>query len=185
MLISHISMIPWRLKECQESRRLGIIEREFTDNAMKLETIRLLLAKPGLDGHDRGVKIIARSLRDAGVEVIYTGLRQTTQMIIDAAIQEDVDLIGLSIHSGAHMTIVSRLLAQLEEQGLSDLKIFVGGIIPAQDIPKLMALGVHSVYGPGTSMKTIINSMRRIVEEQSSVALDSNQTEGKVSESEV
>ena len=109
VLISHISMIPWRLKECQESRRLGIIEREFTDNAMKLETIRLLLAKPGLDGHDRGVKIIARSLRDAGVEVIYTGLRQTTQMIIDAAIQEDVDLIGLSIHSGAHMTIVSRL----------------------------------------------------------------------------
>ncbi|NPA31549.1 MAG: cobalamin B12-binding domain-containing protein [Chloroflexi bacterium] len=111
--------------------------------------IRVLIAKPGLDGHDRGAKIVARALRDAGMEVIYTGLRQTPEMIAEAALQEDVDVVGLSILSGAHMTLVPQVLQALRERGLDDVLVLVGGIIPPQDVPKLRAMGVYKVYGPG------------------------------------
>jgi len=111
--------------------------------------IRVLIAKPGLDGHDRGAKVVARALRDAGMEVIYTGLRQTPEQIVTAALQEDVDVIGLSILSGAHMTLVPRVMQLLQEKGLQDVVVFVGGIIPQEDIPKLKALGVAEVFLPG------------------------------------
>ena len=117
---------------------------------------RVLVAKPGLDGHDRGVKVVARALRDAGMEVIYTGLRQTPEMIVEAALQEDVDAIGLSILSGAHMPLMARIMALIEEQGMSDVPIFLGGIIPDDDIPALNELGVSGIFGPGTSMEKIV-----------------------------
>src|SRR5579884_2376289 len=117
--------------------------------------IRVLVAKPGLDGHDRGAKVIARALRDAGMEVIYTGLRQTPEMVVDAAIQEDVDVVGLSILSGAHNTIVPRIIALLRERGAGDMLVVVGGIIPEQDVPALKAVGVAGVFGPGSSMAQI------------------------------
>jgi methylmalonyl-CoA mutase C-terminal domain/subunit len=117
--------------------------------------IRVLIAKPGLDGHDRGAKVIARALRDAGMEIIYTGLRQTPEMIADAALQEDVDVIGLSILSGAHMSLVPRVLELLRCQGQGDILVFVGGIIPERDIQPLLALGVKAVYGPGTSTSQV------------------------------
>ena len=118
--------------------------------------IRVLIAKPGLDGHDRGAKVIARALRDAGMEVIYTGLRQTPEMIAAAALQEDVNAVGLSILSGAHMTLVPRVIDLLKENGQDDVMIFVGGIIPADDIDKLKALGVSAVFGPGTATMEVI-----------------------------
>jgi len=118
--------------------------------------IRVLIVKPGLDGHDRGAKVIARALRDAGMEVIYTGLRQTPKMIVNAALQEDVDVIGLSILSGAHMTLVPRVLELLKAAGLKDRLVFVGGIIPQEDAHELKALGVLQVYGPGTSTTQVI-----------------------------
>lgn len=118
--------------------------------------IRVLLAKPGLDGHDRGVKVIARALRDAGMEVIYTGLRQTPEMIVSAAVQEDVQIIGLSILSGAHMTIFPRVAQLMQERGLDDVLLFGGGIIPEDDIPKLKAQGVAEVFLPGASTEDII-----------------------------
>jgi len=118
--------------------------------------LRILVAKPGLDGHDRGAKIVARALRDAGFEVIYTGLHQTPEMIVEAAIQEDVDGIGLSILSGAHLTLFPAVIQLLKDKGLSDIKVLGGGIVPADDIPKLKALGVLEVFTPGTTTKDIV-----------------------------
>jgi methylmalonyl-CoA mutase C-terminal domain/subunit len=128
--------------------------------------IRVLIAKPGLDGHDRGAKLIARALRDAGMEVIYTGLRQTPQMITTAALQEDVDVVGLSILSGAHMTLVPRVMDSLKEAGLGDVAVFVGGIIPEEDVPALQEMGVKGVYGPGTTTQQVIDAVRRLVPAQ-------------------
>ncbi len=117
--------------------------------------LRILIAKPGLDGHDRGAKVIARSLRDAGMEVIYTGLRQTPEMIADAALQEDVDAIGLSILSGAHLALVPRILEILQAQGMARLPVLIGGIIPDDDVPTLKAMGVAAVFGPGANTEAI------------------------------
>jgi methylmalonyl-CoA mutase C-terminal domain/subunit len=118
--------------------------------------IRVLIAKPGLDGHDRGAKVVAASLRDAGMEVIYTGLRQTPEQIVSAALQEDADVIGLSILSGAHMHICPRVMALLKEKGLDDVQVVVGGIIPDVDVPKLNAMGIRGIFIPGTPMQTIV-----------------------------
>jgi methylmalonyl-CoA mutase C-terminal domain/subunit len=118
--------------------------------------IRVVIAKPGLDGHDRGAKVIARALRDAGMEVIYTGLRQTPEQIVHAALQEDADVIGLSILSGAHMHICPRVMELLREQGLADVLVVVGGIIPDVDVPRLSALGVRGIFLPGTPMQDIV-----------------------------
>lgn len=118
--------------------------------------IRVLVAKPGLDGHDRGAKVIARALRDAGFEVIYTGLRQTPEMIAEAALHEDVQIIGLSVLSGAHMTLVPRIMKLLKKQGQESVKVMIGGIIPDDDRPKLEALGVAGIFGPGTSTTEVI-----------------------------
>jgi methylmalonyl-CoA mutase C-terminal domain/subunit len=123
--------------------------------------IRVLIAKAGLDGHDRGAKVVARALRDAGMEVIYTGLRQTPEMITEAALQEDVQVVGLSILSGAHMTLVPKVLKMLQKQGLKDVKLFLGGIIPDEDKSKLTKLGVTGIYGPGTSTQLIIEDIRK------------------------
>ncbi len=128
---------------------------------MTQQKIRVLVAKPGLDGHDRGAKVVARALRDAGMEVIYTGLRQTPEMIAEAAMQEDVDVIGLSILSGAHMTLVPLILELLKANGMEHVKVFLGGIIPDQDVPRLKALGVTGLYGPGSSTDTIVNDIRQ------------------------
>ena len=122
--------------------------------------LRILVAKPGLDGHDRGAKIIARALRDAGMEVIYTGLHQTPEMIVAAAVQEDVDAVGLSILSGAHMTIFPAVIELLKAQQASDILVFGGGIIPQDDVPKLQAKGVAAVFLPGSSTQTIIEWIR-------------------------
>jgi methylmalonyl-CoA mutase C-terminal domain/subunit len=119
--------------------------------------IRVVIAKPGLDGHDRGAKVIARALRDAGMEVIYTGLRQTPEQIASAALQEDADVIGLSILSGAHNHIVPRLMELLAQQGLDDVLVLIGGIIPDVDIPKLKAVGVKGIFLPGTGMQEIVD----------------------------
>ena len=118
--------------------------------------IRVLVAKPGLDGHDRGAKVVARALRDAGMEVIYTGLRQTPEMIAEAALQEDVDVVGLSILSGAHMALVPRVLELLKANGQGQVKVFLGGIIPDEDTSKLKEMGVSAIYGPGASTEQII-----------------------------
>jgi len=125
--------------------------------------IRVLIAKPGLDGHDRGAKVVARGLRDAGMEVIYTGLHQTPEMIAQAALQEDVDIVGLSMLSGAHMSIVPRVVDKLKECGLQDVPLFIGGIIPDDDIPRLQAIGVKGIYGPGTPLDHIVQHIRREV----------------------
>lgn len=125
--------------------------------------IRVLIAKPGLDGHDRGAKVVARALRDAGMEVIYTGLRQTPEMIATAALQEDVDAVGLSILSGAHMTLVPRVVRLLQEQGQGNVAVFVGGIVPDEDIPALLQAGVKAVYGPGTSLDDIAKGIQEVV----------------------
>ena len=118
-------------------------------------TPRVLIGKPGLDGHDRGAKVVARALRDAGMEVIYTGLRQTPEMIVEAALQEDVDAIGLSILSGAHLLLVERVMALLAENDMEDVPVFVGGIIPDEDVAKLKGMGVTAVFGPGASIEAI------------------------------
>ncbi len=125
--------------------------------------IRVLIAKPGLDGHDRGAKVVARALRDAGMEVIYTGLRQTPEMIAEAALQEDVDVVGLSILSGAHMALVPRILELLRENGQEHVRVFVGGIIPDEDVPRLKEMGVDAVYGPGTLTDDIVSDIRKAV----------------------
>ena len=118
--------------------------------------IRVIVAKPGLDGHDRGAKVIARALRDAGMEVIYTGLRQTPEQIVNAALQEDADVIGLSILSGAHATLVPKLMALLKERQMEDVLVVLGGIIPDADIPEIKALGVAEVFQPGASLDSIV-----------------------------
>ncbi|MDX1614197.1 MAG: cobalamin B12-binding domain-containing protein [Candidatus Promineifilaceae bacterium] len=129
--------------------------------------IRVLVAKPGLDGHDRGAKVIARALRDAGMEVVYTGLRQTPEMIVEAALQEDVDVIGLSILSGAHMALAPRIMALLRENDMDDVPVFLGGIIPGDDVPALKEMGISEVYGPGTKTDAIVASVReRVLGEQ-------------------
>jgi methylmalonyl-CoA mutase C-terminal domain/subunit len=122
--------------------------------------IRVLVAKPGLDGHDRGAKVIARALRDAGMEVIYTGLRQTPEMIVNAALQEDVDCVGLSILSGAHNAIVPRVTTLLKERGASDVLVVVGGTIPEQDVAFLKQQGVAAIFGPGTSLDATVTFIR-------------------------
>ena len=124
--------------------------------------IRVLVAKPGLDGHDRGAKVVARALRDAGMEVIYTGLRQTPEMIAEAALQEDVDVVGLSILSGAHMALVPRVIELLKTNGQEQVKLFVGGIIPDEDTQKLKEMGVSAIYGPGASTEQIIADIHAI-----------------------
>ena len=127
---------------------------------MRNRKIRVLVAKPGLDGHDRGAKVVAQGLRDAGFEVIYTGIRQTPQMIAEAALQEDVDVVGLSILSGAHLTLCPKVVDLLRAQGQGDVIVVVGGIIPAEDIPKLTAAGVALVFGPGTTIDEIAALIR-------------------------
>jgi methylmalonyl-CoA mutase C-terminal domain/subunit len=125
--------------------------------------IRVLVAKPGLDGHDRGAKVIVRALRDAGMEVIYTGIRQTPEMIVAAALQEDVDVIGLSILSGAHMALFPRILELLRAQGMDDVVVLAGGIIPDADIPVIKAMGVGGVFGPGTPLDEIVAFIRTTI----------------------
>jgi methylmalonyl-CoA mutase C-terminal domain/subunit len=124
------------------------------------ETHRIVIAKPGLDGHDRGAKVVARALRDAGYEVIYTGLHQTPEQIAEAAIQEDADAVGLSIHSGAHMTLFPRVVKLLRERGASDVVVFGGGIIPKEDIPQLREQGVEQIFTPGANTSEIIEWLR-------------------------
>lgn len=131
-----------------------------------MQAIRVLIAKPGLDGHDRGAKVIARALRDAGMEVIYTGLRQTPEMIAEAALQEDVDVVGLSILSGAHMALVPRIREVMNEHGLQDVHLIVGGIIPEEDKSKLKALGVQGIFGPGANIDDIATFIRELMEAQ-------------------
>jgi methylmalonyl-CoA mutase C-terminal domain/subunit len=128
---------------------------------MSERRIRVLIAKPGLDGHDRGAKVIARALRDAGMDVIYTGLRQTPEMIAEAAQQEDVDVIGLSILSGAHMALAPRLLELLRANGQDDVPVLIGGIIPGEDVPALKALGIAEAFGPGTSTEAVVAAVRQ------------------------
>lgn len=133
---------------------------------MNERKIRVLVAKPGLDGHDRGAKVIARALRDAGMEVIYTGLRQTPEMIVNAALQEDVDAVGISILSGAHRTLCPRIVALMRENGMDDTLILVGGIVPDEDIPELKANGVSEVFLPGTSTEDIVKFINANVRSQ-------------------
>jgi methylmalonyl-CoA mutase C-terminal domain/subunit len=130
---------------------------------MSERTLRILVAKPGLDGHDRGAKIIARALRDAGFEVIYTGLHQTPEMIVEAALQEDVDAVGLSILSGAHMTLFPAILELMKKKGVGDVAVFGGGIIPEDDLPKLAALGVRGIFRPGATTEEIVQWVRQNV----------------------
>lgn len=124
---------------------------------MSKDKIRVLIAKPGLDGHDRGAKVVARALRDAGMEVIYTGIRQTPDMIVEAAIQEDVDVVGLSILSGAHLELFPLVVNRLKEKGIQDMMLLAGGIIPEDDVPALEKMGIKGVFGPGTPTSEIVN----------------------------
>jgi methylmalonyl-CoA mutase C-terminal domain/subunit len=135
------------------------------DHRGKDHRIRVLVAKPGLDGHDRGAKVIARALRDAGMEVVYTGLRQTPEMIVNAALQEDVQVIGLSILSGAHNAIVPRVMELLKEKQMSDVLVIVGGIVPDEDAAQLKRIGVAQVYQPGASLEAIVNFIRSSVKQ--------------------
>jgi len=130
---------------------------------MSERKIRVLVAKPGLDGHDRGAKVVARALRDAGMEVIYTGLRQTPEMIAEAALQEDVDVVGLSILSGAHMALTPRILELLRANGQEHVKVFLGGIIPDEDIPQLLQKGITGVFGPGANTEVIVREIRQAI----------------------
>jgi len=129
------------------------------------QKIRVLIAKPGLDGHDRGAKVVARALRDAGMEVIYTGLHQTPAMIVEAAIQEDVHVVGLSLLSGAHMTLFVDVADLLKEKGLKDVLVLGGGIIPEEDIPKLKKRGISGVFGPGTPVDEIVEFVKKNVKQ--------------------
>lgn len=128
--------------------------------------IRVLVGKPGLDGHDRGAKVIARALRDAGMEVIYTGLHQTPEAIVNVALQEDVDVVGLSLLSGAHLTLVPQVIGQLRGQGADDMVVVVGGIIPEDDIPALKEAGAQAVFGPGTPTEAVVEFIRAAVKER-------------------
>jgi methylmalonyl-CoA mutase C-terminal domain/subunit len=129
--------------------------------------LRVLIAKPGLDGHDRGAKVVARALRDAGMEVIYAGLRQTPEDIVTSAIEEDVDLVGLSILSGAHMVLFPRVLKLLKERGAGDVPVFAGGIIPDEDARRLKRIGVKAIFGPGASLEEIVATAREIARRRS------------------
>jgi len=129
-----------------------------------MKKYRILIAKPGLDGHDRGAKVVAHALRDAGFEVIYTGLRQTPEQIVKTAIQEDVDLIGLSILSGAHLQLSKKVIELMKKEGIGNIPVFVGGIIPPDDVPKLLEIGVVRVFGPGTPLSKIVQEVREILE---------------------
>jgi len=129
----------------------------------KKKKIRVLIAKPGLDSHDRGAKIVARALRDAGMEVIYTGLRQTPEQIAETALQEDVDVIGLSILSGAHATLFPKIMQLLKKKGMTDVMVFAGGIIPEEDVPALKKTGIKEVFGPGTPTSTLIEFVKNNV----------------------
>ncbi len=129
--------------------------------------IRVLIAKPGLDSHDRGAKVVARALRDAGMEVIYTGLRQTPEQIAETALQEDVDVIGLSILSGAHRALFPRIMKLLEQKGMTDVVVFAGGIIPEEDIAEIKELGIKEIFGPGTTTQKIIEYVRKNVPKDS------------------
>jgi len=147
-----------RYTNAEDLRYIDGFER---DSFMTDKKIRVLIAKPGLDGHDRGAKVIARALRDAGMEVIYTGLRQTPEMIASAAVQEDVDVIGLSILSGAHNALCPRLMELLREKGMNDVTVLIGGIIPEADIPSLKKAGIAEVFLPGTSTQDIVDFIRK------------------------
>jgi len=129
---------------------------------MKQAKLRVLVAKPGLDGHDRGAKVVARALRDAGMEVIYTGIRQTPEMIVGAALQEDVDVIGLSSLSGAHRELFAAVMAQLKEKGMAHVRVIAGGIIPEEDVPSLQQMGIKAVFGPGTPTAQIVTAVREL-----------------------
>ena len=131
---------------------------------MQDRKIRVLVAKPGLDSHDRGAKIVARALRDAGMEVIYTGLRQTPEQIVETVLQEDVDILGLSILSGAHMTLFPRIMELIKQKGLDDVIVFAGGIIPEEDVSSLKQLGIKETFGPGTPTETIVDFVKKSVE---------------------
>jgi methylmalonyl-CoA mutase C-terminal domain/subunit len=130
---------------------------------MTEKKIRVLVAKPGLDGHDRGAKVIARALRDAGMEVVYTGIRQTPEMVAEAALQEDVDVVGISILSGAHMVLFPKIMELLRQSGMDDVLVVAGGIIPDQDVPVLNELGIRGVFGPGTPTHMIVDFIRENV----------------------
>jgi methylmalonyl-CoA mutase, C-terminal domain len=134
-----------------------------------MRKIRVVIAKPGLDGHDRGAKVIARALRDAGMEVIYTGLRQTAEQIVTAALQEDADVIGLSILSGAHTKICPRIMELVHQQGLDDVLVVVGGIIPDVDVPRLEAIGIRGIFRPGSAMNDIVDFIARNVRARAEV----------------
>ena len=128
------------------------------------QKIRVLVAKPGLDGHDRGAKVVARALRDAGMEVIYSGLRQTPEMIAEAALQEDVDVVGLSVLSGAHLALLPRIVELLRQNGMDDVLVIAGGIVPDEDVPVLKEAGVHGVFGPGTLTEDIVKFIQEHVQ---------------------
>jgi methylmalonyl-CoA mutase C-terminal domain/subunit len=134
--------------------------RSSTASPARETPIRVLVAKPGLDGHDRGAKVMVRALRDAGFEVIYTGLFQTPEMIATAALQEDVDVVGLSILSGAHLALFPRIMAELKERGIDDVLVVAGGTIPEEDVPTVKQFGVAEVFGPGTSLQTVVEFIR-------------------------
>jgi methylmalonyl-CoA mutase C-terminal domain/subunit len=133
---------------------------------MSQEKIRVLVAKPGLDGHDRGAKVVARALRDAGMEVIYTGIRQTPEMIVAAALQEDVDVIGLSSLSGAHMELFTEVMERLEQKGMKDVLVVAGGIVPEDDVASLQKMGIKAIFGPGTPTSEIVDAVKRLVAER-------------------
>ena len=140
-----------------QARAVGDLHVQTTEEGGNAgQKIRVLIAKPGLDGHDRGAKVIARALRDAGMEVIYTGLHQTPEMIAEAALQEDVDAVGLSILSGAHMALFPRVMEELRKRGLDDVMVYAGGIIPDDDIPAIKEMGIAGVFGPGTPMQEAV-----------------------------
>jgi methylmalonyl-CoA mutase C-terminal domain/subunit len=145
------------------SERKTGLEQGDEMSSTKGRKIRVLVAKPGLDGHDRGAKVVARALRDAGMEVIYTGLRQTPEMVAEAALQEDVDVVGLSILSGAHMALVPRVLELLKANGQEHIKVFIGGIIPDEDLPRLKDMGVAGIYGPGASTEDIVREVKAAI----------------------
>ena len=144
--------------------------------------IRVLIAKPGLDGHDRGAKVVTRGLRDAGMEVIYTGLHQTPEMIVEAALQEDVDAIGLSILSGAHNVLFPRIMKLLKDNGMDDVVVFAGGIIPPEEEPEILKLGIGAVFGPGTTIEQTANFIRQNARHTASL-ITQNQTGQSGSES--
>jgi methylmalonyl-CoA mutase, C-terminal domain len=149
-------------------RRRRARRRAFERTQRVAETHRIVIAKPGLDGHDRGAKIVARALRDAGYEVIYTGLHQTPEQIAETAIQEDADAVGLSCHSGAHMTLFPRVVQLLHDQGADDIVVFGGGIIPREDVPKLKERGIEEIFTPGAPTSAIIEWLRRRLAQKAS-----------------